>query len=48
MVGHHWIQNIWKWGAGHLQIQKKKPQLGPNAHVTQKPQILYIFETLQF
>ncbi len=28
---------------GHLQIPKKKPQLGPNAHVTQKPQIFNIF-----
>ncbi len=35
-------------GVGHLQIQKKKPQLGPNAHVTQKPQIFNIFQTLHF
>jgi hypothetical protein len=30
---------------GHLQIPKKKPKLGQNAHVTQKPQIFYILQT---
>jgi len=35
-------------GVGDLQIPKKKPQLGPNAHVTQKPEIFYIFQTLHF
>jgi hypothetical protein len=35
-------------GVGHLQIQKKKSQLGPNAHVTQKPQIFNILQTLHF
>jgi hypothetical protein len=35
-------------GVGHLQIQKNKSQLGPNAHVTQKPQIFNIFQTLHF
>jgi hypothetical protein len=35
-------------GVGHLQIPKKKSQLGPNGHVTQKPEIFYIFQTLHF
>jgi hypothetical protein len=33
---------------GHLQIPKKKSKLGQNAHVTQKPQILHILQTLHF
>jgi hypothetical protein len=32
-------------GVGHLQISKQKPQLGLNAHVTQKSQISYILQT---
>ncbi len=32
-------------GVGHLQIYIKKPQLGQNAHLTQKPQISYIMKT---
>jgi hypothetical protein len=35
-------------GVGHLQVPKKKLQLGPNVHVTQKPQIFNIFQTLHF
>jgi len=35
-------------GVRHLQVPKKKSQLGPNAHVTQKPQIFNIFQTLHF
>ncbi len=31
---------------GHLQIPKKKSQLGQNAHVTPKPQIFYILQIL--
>jgi hypothetical protein len=33
---------------GHLQIPKKKSKLGQNAHVTQKPQIFNILQTLHF
>jgi hypothetical protein len=33
---------------GHLQIPKKNSTLGQNANVTQKPQILNIFQTLHF
>ncbi len=33
-------------GVHHFQIPKKKPKLGQNAHVTQKPQIFYILRTL--
>jgi hypothetical protein len=32
-------------GVGPLQIPKKKPQSGQNAHQTQKPQISYILQT---
>jgi hypothetical protein len=32
-------------GVGRLQIPKKKPQWGQNAHQTQKPQISYILQT---
>jgi hypothetical protein len=35
-------------GVGHLQIPKKKSKLGQNAHVTQKPQIFYMLQTLHF
>jgi hypothetical protein len=35
-------------GVSHLQIPKKKPKFGQNAHVTQKPQIFYILQTLNF
>jgi hypothetical protein len=35
-------------GVGHLQILKKKSKLGQNAHVTQKPQIFYILQTIHF
>jgi hypothetical protein len=35
-------------GVGHLQIPKQKKKLGQNAHVTQKPQILHILQTLHF
>jgi hypothetical protein len=35
-------------GVGHLQIPKRKANLGQNAHVTQKPQIFYILQTLHF
>jgi len=32
-------------GVGCLQIPKKEPQWGQNAHQTQKPQISYILQT---
>jgi hypothetical protein len=35
-------------GVDHLQIFKKKPKLGQNAHATQKPQIFYILQSLHF
>jgi hypothetical protein len=35
-------------GVGHFKIPKTKSQLGPNAHVSQKPQIFNIFQTLHF
>jgi hypothetical protein len=35
-------------GVGHLQIPKKTLQWGQNADVTLKPQIFYIFQTLNF
>jgi hypothetical protein len=35
-------------GVGHLQIPKKNSKSGQNAHVTQKPQIFNIFQTLHF
>jgi hypothetical protein len=35
-------------GLRHLQIPKKNSKLGQNAHVTQKPQIFNIFQTLHF
>ncbi len=41
-------QHLKMGGVGHLQIQKKKPQLGQSAHVTQKPQIFNILQTLHF
>ncbi len=41
-------KNLKMGGVGHLQIPKKKSQLGPNGHVTQKPEIFYIFQTLHF
>jgi hypothetical protein len=33
---------------GHLQIPKKRSKLGQNAHVTQKPQIFNILQTVHF
>jgi hypothetical protein len=41
-------QHLKMGGVGHIQIQKQKSQLGPNAHVTQKPQIFNILQTLHF
>jgi hypothetical protein len=38
------LRTLENGGVGHLQIPKKKPQLGQNAHVTQKPQIFYILQ----
>jgi hypothetical protein len=35
-------------GVGCLQIPKKEPQWGQNAHQTQKPQISYILQTSHF
>jgi hypothetical protein len=35
-------------GVGHFQIPKKKSKLGQSAHVTQKPQIFNILQTLHF
>jgi len=45
IIGFKTLEN---GGVGHLQVPKKKSQLGPNAHVTQKPQIFNIFQTLHF
>jgi hypothetical protein len=42
------FKTLENWGVGHLQIPKKKPTLGQNARVTQKPQIFYILQTLHF
>jgi hypothetical protein len=45
IIGFKTLEN---GGVGHLQIPKTKSQLGRNAHVTQKPQIFNIFQTLYF
>jgi hypothetical protein len=45
IIGFKTLEN---GGVGHLEIPKTKLQLGPNAHVTQKPQIFNIFQTLYF
>ncbi len=46
---HHWNQNTWKRGGEGMSppnTKKIKLQLGQNAHVTQKPQIFYILQTV--
>jgi hypothetical protein len=45
IIGFRTLEN---GGIGHLQISKKKPQWGQNAHQTQKPQISYILQTWHF
>jgi hypothetical protein len=42
------FRNLINEGVGHLQIPKRNPQLGQNAHVTKKFQIFNILQTSHF
>jgi hypothetical protein len=42
------FKNLINGGVGHLQIPKRNPQLGQNAHVTKKLQIFNILQILHF